>query len=173
MKYGLDSVLISNGVVVRNLPTTTGALQQFSLESGRYVLNVGRFVPEKRQMDLIQSFTAANLPQWKLVLVGTLDHRDSYAQSILSAAEKTPNVVLTGFQTGTPLQELYAHAGLFVLPSSASGLLPVSLIMVLRLAVAGRRSLPAACRLSRGPTPVRAAFRALYPMQFVSHVYLA
>ncbi|MFA5147915.1 MAG: glycosyltransferase [Candidatus Omnitrophota bacterium] len=35
--------------------------------------------------------------------------------------------VLTGFITGKPLQELYSHAGLFVLPSYYEGL-PIVLL---------------------------------------------
>lgn len=129
-KYGLDSDLIPNGVTLPELPETTGALQQFELTPGRYVLLVSRLVPEKRHLDLIKAFDAAKLEGWKLVLVGASDHPDDYTRRVIGASSKTPNVVMTGFQTGLALSELYAHAGLFVLPSSHEGL-PIAMLEAL------------------------------------------
>lgn len=129
-KYGLDSDLIPNGVTLPELPDTTGALEQFGLTPGRYVLLVSRLVPEKRHLDLIAAFSQAALDGWKLALVGASDHPDAYTQQVLAAAADTPNVVMTGFQTGLALRELYAHAGLFVLPSSHEGL-PIAMLEAL------------------------------------------
>jgi glycosyltransferase involved in cell wall biosynthesis len=129
-KYNRDSVLIPNGVQIPKLTTTRFALEHYGLEHGRYVLQVSRFVPEKNQQDLIRAFAAADMTGWKLVLVGALDPPDDYVSKILSLAEKTPGVVLTGFQSGVSLQELYANAGIFVLPSSHEGL-PVALLEAL------------------------------------------
>jgi glycosyltransferase involved in cell wall biosynthesis len=129
-KYGKDSVLIPNGVIVRDAPATTGALARFSLTPRRFVLNVSRFVPEKRQLDLIDAFRRARLPGWKLVLVGSLEPVDGYIRDVQSTTRNASDVVLTGFQTGLALQELYAHAGLFVLPSSHEGL-PIALLEAL------------------------------------------
>lgn len=129
-KYGLDSDLIPNGVTLPVLPGTTGALEKFGLTSGRYVLLVSRLVPEKRHLDMIKAFSKAGLDGWKLVMVGASDHPDAYTQQVLAAAGMTPNVVTTGFQTGLPLRELYAHAGLFVLPSSHEGL-PIAMLEAL------------------------------------------
>ena len=120
--YGQDSVLIPNGVDLPKLPSTTGSLARFGLISGRYVLLVSRLVPEKRHIDLIEAFRRAGLVDWQLAIVGSSDHPDAYARHVLETVERTPRVVCTGFQSGTELQELYAHAGLFVLPSSHEGL---------------------------------------------------
>jgi glycosyltransferase involved in cell wall biosynthesis len=121
-KYNRGSVLIPNGVHIPKLPDTTVALQRFGLEPRRYVLIVSRLDPGKRHIDLIRAFTEANLPDWKLVLAGALDPPDDYIRAVLSLADTTPNIVLTDFQSGSALQELYANAGMFVLPSSHEGL---------------------------------------------------
>lgn len=128
--YGLEADLIPNGVTLPELPESCATLDKFGLAPGRYVLLVSRLVPEKRHLDLISAFQAAALEGWKLVLVGASDHPDEYTQSVLNAAWATPDVVTTGFQTGLALRELYAHAGLFVLPSSHEGL-PIAMLEAL------------------------------------------
>jgi glycosyltransferase involved in cell wall biosynthesis len=129
--HGRSSHLIPNGVVLPRMPDSSAALAPFGLEPGRYVLLVSRLVPEKRHLDLIQAFLAAGLPGWKLAIVGASDHPDAYVQQILDQAAAAPQqVVCTGLQTGDALAQLYAHAGLFVLPSSHEGL-PIALLEAL------------------------------------------
>lgn len=121
-KYKIESNVIPNGIVPPVIPGSDKILQKYNLDKGRYVLMVSRFVPEKRHLDLINAFKSSALDGWKLVLVGEADHPDKYSEMVIGEAKRTPNVILTGFQTGLALQELYAHAGLFVLPSSHEGL---------------------------------------------------
>jgi len=126
-KHGKSSVLIPNGVTLPTIPEATDALLPFGLTPGKYVLLVSRLVPEKRHMDLIDAFKMAKLEGWKLALVGASDHPDAYTKSVLAKASETQNVVCTGLQTGQSLEQLYAHAGMFVLPSSHEGL-PIALL---------------------------------------------
>ena len=129
-KYGRRGIRIPNGVERPEIQTEGGRiLDDFGLTSERYVLQVSRFVPEKRQHDLIDAFQQATLSGWKLVLVGRLNSSD-YTRRIVKVAESHPNVVLTGFQTGSQLSSLLHHAGIFVLPSSHEGL-PVALLEAL------------------------------------------
>jgi len=121
-KYAQSSDLIVNGVDLPNLDSSDNPIQPFGLEKNKYILSVSRFVPEKRHLDLIHAFNLANIPDCKLVLVGTSDHPDAYMESVRNAARENPNIVLTGFQKGDALKSLYTHAGLFVLPSSHEGL---------------------------------------------------
>lgn len=129
-KHGRESTLIPNGVVLPALPDTMETLTAFGLEQGKYVLLVSRLVPEKRHLDLIEAFSRAALPGWKLAIVGASDHPDAYVQQVLDTAAATPGVVCTGLQTGQALSELYAHAGMFVLPSSHEGL-PIAMLEAL------------------------------------------
>ena len=51
-RHGQNSVLIPNGVDLPVLPDTCDRLNELGLISGEYVLQVSRFVREKRQLDL-------------------------------------------------------------------------------------------------------------------------
>jgi hypothetical protein len=108
----------------------TNKVVELGLTPGRYVLTVGRLVPEKRQLDLLRAFRGAGLNGWKLAIVGQIDHKNKYADLLASEAALAEDVVMAGFQSGDSLRQLYAHAGLFVLPSSHEGL-PIALLEAL------------------------------------------
>ena len=129
-KYGKPCEVIPNGVVFSDLPLQTDRLAEFGLEPGKYVLTVGRLVPEKRQLDLLRAFRDANLKDWKLAIVGGSDHENRYAARLAAEAGQAGNIVMAGYQSGDTLRQLYAHAGLFVLPSSHEGL-PIVLLEAL------------------------------------------
>jgi glycosyltransferase involved in cell wall biosynthesis len=124
------SVLIPNGVDLPELPGSSEHLAALGLARQRYVLQVSRFVREKRQLDLVRAFAEAELPGWKLALVGGLEPETDFVREVRELAEATPGVVLTGFQQGEALRELFGHAGVFVLPSSHEGL-PIALLEAL------------------------------------------
>jgi len=133
-KYGKSCEVIPNGVVFADLPSQKDKVAELGLEPGRYALTVGRLVPEKRHMDLLRAFRDAGLKGWKLAIVGRIDHKNKYADLLASEAAVTENVVMTGFQSGESLRQLYAHAGMFVLPSSHEGL-PIVLLEALSYGV--------------------------------------
>lgn len=129
-KYGKPCEVVPNGVVFSDLPQQSEQVVGLGLEPGRYVLTVGRLVPEKRQLDLLRAFLATAMPGWKLAIVGKIDHQNEYADQLVREAAGHQNVVMAGFQTGDGLRQLYAHAALFVLPSSHEGL-PIVLLEAL------------------------------------------
>src|SRR5262249_895898 len=57
-------------------------------------------------------------------------HANRYADMLAAEARLDDKVVMAGFQSGETLSQLYAHAGLFVLPSSHEGL-PIALLEAL------------------------------------------
>lgn len=132
--YGLESVKIPNGVKIETEKITEDALKKFELQKQRYILMVSRFVPEKRQEDLIRAFSDAKTNGWKLVLVGDISKEDQYIKNVIDLSEKNPNIILTGFQYGAILKSLYANAGLFVLPSSHEGL-PIVILEALSFGI--------------------------------------
>jgi glycosyltransferase involved in cell wall biosynthesis len=107
-----------------------GFLARYGLDKRKYIIAVGRLVPEKGFHHLIEAFKAAAL-DCKLVIVGGADHRDEYSDRLLKQASTT--IVFTGFVTHDVLQGLLKYASLFVLPSYNEGL-PIA---ALEAAVAG------------------------------------
>lgn len=127
-RYHTQIAHVPNGVTVRPSLVGKATLDRFGLQRRRYIVMVARFVPEKRQTDLIAAFGKLKQTDWKLVLVGGADHQGmAYAKEIEEMAARVPNVVLTGFQSGEELAALFSQAGLFVLPSIHEGM-PISLL---------------------------------------------
>lgn len=126
-KYGVEFHYVPNGVRFSQPVATRNSLARWGLQPGRYLLNVSRIVPEKRQLELIEAFTKLDVPGAKLVLVGAADHASDYSREVERKAAATDGVIMTGFVSGQPLAELFSHAGMFVLPSSHEGL-PIALL---------------------------------------------
>ncbi len=133
-KFGRESVVIPNGVVIAGHTTQKGLLKRFGLEKNRYFIAVGRFVPEKGFIDLIEAFSlfkrdnhSNGYGDFKLVIVGESDHEDSYSLSIKKKAAQIKEVILTGRLKRDALDELYYNAHTFVMPSYYEGL-PIALL---------------------------------------------
>jgi glycosyltransferase involved in cell wall biosynthesis len=129
-RYERNVVTIPNGVVIPELGQPTDFLERHRLEKNRYILAVGRFVPEKGFHDLIDAYKDCSLDRWRLVIVGSADHPGRYSESLTRKAAENADIVLPGFLTGEPLRQLFCHAGLFVLPSYYEGL-PIVLLEAL------------------------------------------
>ncbi|WP_066781010.1 glycosyltransferase family 4 protein [Sphingomonas sp. CCH5-D11] len=131
-RYGREVAFIPNGVTTLAAVPAGATLAGYGLEAGRYALNVARQVPEKRQLDLIDAFEKAALPNVKLVLVGGADHENAYVRTLRARVAANPAIVMTGHLNGPPLAELFGNAGLFVLPSAHEGL-PIVLLEAMAL----------------------------------------
>lgn len=120
-------VYIPNGVApLEHLPPGE-ALRRWGLEPRRYFFTASRFVEGKGLEDLIEAFARLGRTDLRLVIAGEADHETEYSLAIRKTASETPGVVLPGMLTGPPLTELFAQAGLFVLPSYSEGL-PLALL---------------------------------------------
>lgn len=108
-------------------PVPPGAvLRRYGLEPGRYLLFLGRFVPEKCPDLLVRAF--ARLPaDVKLVLVGGSSHSDDYADDLRRLATADPRIVMPGYVFGSVLAELMSSAALFIQPSRLEGM-PITVL---------------------------------------------
>ena len=130
--YRCDASLIPNGVGDITPAGNLGQLAEHGLTPHRYIIQVSRLVPEKRQLDLIAAFNAARLPGWKLLLVGGAHGSQHYADQVGARCANNDAIVRTGFLPPAKVHELLASAGIFVLPSSHEGL-PISLLEAMKL----------------------------------------
>ena len=64
---------------------------------------------------------------YKLVIAGDAGHETEYSMSLRHMASEDDRIILTGYITGEPLNQVYTHARLFVLPSYHEGL-PIVLL---------------------------------------------
>lgn len=126
-KFNREAAVIPNGVDMPDRVNPRQSLEMYGLEKMKYIIAVGRIVPEKGFDDLIDAFTECKFSGWKLCIVGEADHEDRYSINLKAKVKAAKDVILTGFLTGEPLRELYSSAGLFVLPSYHEGL-PIALL---------------------------------------------
>lgn len=125
-RYRREAHLIRNGV---NPPVTREPqliVEEYGLARHKYVLFVGRLVPEKAPDLLIRAFK--HIPgDWRLVIAGGSSFTGDYVRSLHELAADDPRVVFTGYVYGDMLDELYSNAAAFVLPSTLEGL-PLTLL---------------------------------------------
>ncbi|WP_286176074.1 glycosyltransferase family 4 protein [Arthrobacter sp. NEB 688] len=132
--FGRSATYIPNGVAQANPGEPLGRLaSDLGLEPGRYVLFVGRMVPEKRPDLLVEA--AAMLPEGvRMVLVGDSSFSDEYVADLRRAAAADDRVVLPGYLYGRELSAVYANAAVYVQPSDVEGL-PLTLLEALSYGV--------------------------------------
>jgi len=133
-KYGRETVLVPNGIGDLRPVADRSLADKYGLKPQRYVIQVSRLVPEKRQHDLIAAFKAAALPGWKLVLVGGAQGSQRYADKLREQYEGNAAIVCTGFLSQPDVQQLISHAGIFALPSSHEGL-PIALLEAMKIGI--------------------------------------
>ena len=124
--YGRKTRYIPNGI---DRPKTRPAeliQEQWELEKDGYYLYLGRVVPEKRAELLIRAFLRTDSKR-KLVIAGAASDTEAYYEMIRKLAAEDDRIILTGFVSGQPLEELYSNAYAFVLPSDLEGM-PMSLL---------------------------------------------
>jgi glycosyltransferase involved in cell wall biosynthesis len=120
-KHGRETAYIPNGITppVYREP---GLIRERGI-AGRYLLFVGRLVPEKGCHLLVEAYAAlpaAVRSRFALVIAGGAGFTNSYVQRLQEKA--SPGVHFLGYVHGPILEELYTNADLVVLPSTLEGL---------------------------------------------------
>ncbi|MEL6938347.1 MAG: glycosyltransferase family 4 protein [Cyanobacteria bacterium J06598_1] len=100
---------------------------QLGLTPKRYIVFLGRLVPEKRPDLLIRAFEKLQPAGWRLAVVGTASDTSEYATHLKALAKDQPNIIFTGELRGPLLAEVMRGSGLFVLPSRLEGM-PLALL---------------------------------------------
>jgi glycosyltransferase involved in cell wall biosynthesis len=124
--HGRQAVYVPNGAPAPRPCPPGPALARLGLRPGGYLLFVGRFVPEKAPDLLLRAYRAVP-GQHRLVLAGGSSYTGGYVRALEAEAARDPRVVMAGYVYGAELDELYANAAAFVLPSLLEGL-PLTLL---------------------------------------------
>ncbi len=105
--------------------------KEIGLERDRYILFLGRMVPEKRPDLLVEAFSKLKSTGWKLVLAGGVSDTKLFTSQLLDNIAKNPDIVFAGELRGARLAEIVRGAGLFALPSDLEGL-PLAMLEAMR-----------------------------------------
>ncbi|HEX8816767.1 MAG TPA: glycosyltransferase family 4 protein [Terriglobales bacterium] len=117
-RYHAETIYVPNGTTLRDR-ATSAHLPTWGLETGQYILFLGRFSPEKNCHLLIEAYEQLQTPV-KLVLAGGSSHTNSYVEALrLHAGER---IAFLDWVSGDALNELLTNAMLFVLPSDLEGM---------------------------------------------------
>lgn len=129
-RYYLDtyhnaSTYIPYGGDIAGLPPGKH-LEQYGLQERRYLLFVGRLVPENCAHHLVEAFDALSLaPDFSCVIVGDAPYAEDYISSLKDVSN--PNIIFTGYLFGEGYRELTSNAYLFVETSEVGGTHPALL----------------------------------------------
>lgn len=131
--YDAEVTYIPNGVPLMQKKKTSDTLAQFGIASGEYILALSRLIPHKGMHYLVSAYLQMEaedpkaLQGKKLVIVGDGYYTEEYVQYLKQMALGSKNIIFTGFQSGTTLDELMSHAHLYVHPSNNEGL-PITVL---------------------------------------------
>lgn len=98
-------------------------LARFDLEPQRYVLFVGRLVPENCAHHLVDAFAHLDTNR-KCVLVGDAPYARDYIADLKARAQGDDRIVFTGYLFGQGYYELGSNASIFVETSGVGGTHP-------------------------------------------------
>lgn len=120
-RFGRSCTFIPYGAELP-APTSTNYLDRFNLQSRRYILMVGRLVPENGAHILLQAYAQLST-EMPLVIVGDAPYADDYVATLRAGAGS--RVIFTGYLFGEGYRQLLHHAYVFVLASGVGGTHPV------------------------------------------------
>lgn len=130
--YGVKAVYIPNGPgTYAPSDPNFSFVRSLNLEPGKYLLFLGRLVPEKRPELLIRAFQQLKNSDWKLVLAGGNSDTTDYIAELSQISDNDPKIIFAGELKNSRLSEMVRGAGLFVLPSDLEGL-PLAMLEAMR-----------------------------------------
>lgn len=124
--YKRKTDFIPNGVNKPSIVPANEIRKRWNLSKDSYVLYLGRIVPEKGIQYLLKAWNEIQSDKM-LVIAGGSSDTEVFLNELKNISKDMDNVIFTGFQQGTILEELYSNSYLYVLPSDLEGM-PLSLL---------------------------------------------
>lgn len=125
-KYDRDTVFIPNGIEKPEKKTADLIDRKWGLTKDDYILFLGRIVPEKGLLYLVDAFKKVKTDK-KLVIAGGSSDTDAFMGELREKAKDDSRIIFTGFVQGQTMEELYSNAYIYTLPSDLEGM-PISLL---------------------------------------------
>ena len=124
--YSRATRFIPNGVSAPTLESPRRITDKWGLQKDGYILYLGRIVPEKGEIYLIEAFKQVKTGK-KLVIAGGSSDTERYLKELQNLAAGDDRILFTGFVQGKLRDELYSNAYVYTLPSDLEGM-PLSLL---------------------------------------------
>lgn len=134
-EYQTLTSYIPNGIISQ-VSKSPALIDQWNLETNKYILMVSRLVKHKGAHYLIDAWQLARqqnpeiLKDYKLVIVGGASFTDDYVKKLHAMARGDNSIIFTDWQSGQNLSELYANAKLFIHPSENEGM-PITVLQAM------------------------------------------
>jgi len=126
-KFGKKFDFIPYGSEVPVSGQESDVLERLGLETGKYLLFVGRFIPDKGIHYLVRAFERVDT-NFKLVLVGGSPNPSEYEQKIRKTTDS--RIIFPGYIYGDDTITLMRKAYAYIQPSDVEGLSPVILTVM-------------------------------------------
>lgn len=120
-RFGRRLLAIPYGAALPD-PGTTGTCEALGVEPGRFILFVGRLVPENNAHLLVKAYEALDT-DWPLVVVGDAPYADAYIEQLRRHAGD--RVIFPGYVFGDGYAELVNNCGVMCIPTEVGGTHPV------------------------------------------------
>jgi glycosyltransferase involved in cell wall biosynthesis len=117
-QHGVKAFYVPNGGALRERKDPR-AILEWGLQSGGYILFLGRFSPEKGCHLLVDAFEQIETDA-KLAMAGASSYCDEYTRKLQTHASE--RIRMLKWVSGETLDELITNAMIFVLPSDLEGL---------------------------------------------------
>ena len=124
--YGRKTKFIPNGVNRHEIREADLIKQKYGLEKDKYILFLGRLVPEKGIRYLIEAYKQIQTDKKLVIACGASDTED-FMRELKQMSADDNRIMFTGFVQGRMLEELYSNAYIYTLPSDLEGM-PLSLL---------------------------------------------
>lgn len=118
-RYRAETTFIPNGTDP-GPARPPNRIKRFGLDKMRYILFVGRLVPEKGCHYLIEAFRRLDTDV-QLVMAGGSSFSDGYVESLERLGAGDPRIHMLGYVYGDLLEELWTNADFVVQPSILEG----------------------------------------------------